>query len=78
MSANTNTTPAGTVVSIPVIDITTLPTDLKTVAKEAGVADLHLTIRGPFAKALIAERMGNTALAQSELERAVSAESARD
>lgn len=74
MSANTNTTPAGTVVSIPVIDITTLPTDLKTIKDEAGVKDLPMRVRGPFCQAIKAERSGDPVKAAQKLEEAVAAE----
>lgn len=50
-----------------------LSTELKIVAKETGVGDLPLPVRGPFAKALIAERRGDRALAESELQRAIAA-----
>jgi hypothetical protein len=53
----------------------TQPTLLE-VAKLPGVKDLPGKVRLHFAKALIAEREGNTALAEVELHRAVEAEDA--
>jgi hypothetical protein len=44
------------------------------VAKLPGVKDLPVQVRWRFAKALIAEREGNTTLAEVELHRAVEAE----
>jgi hypothetical protein len=46
------------------------------VAKLPGVKDFPLQARWHFAKALIAEREGNTTLAAVELHRAVEAEAA--
>ena len=47
---------------------------LMDVVKEDGVKDLALKMRGPFAKALIAERNGNNGEASRQLDLAVEAE----
>lgn len=47
---------------------------LAKVAKENGVADLPLKVRGKFAKAIIAEREGNHEAAEKYLNEAVSEE----
>lgn len=41
------------------------------VAKEPGVADLPIKVRGAFAKAIIAERLDDHDKAESELARAI-------
>jgi hypothetical protein len=46
-------------------------TKLTEVVKEPGIADLPLRVRGPFAKAVIAERLGNTEDANIQLTKAV-------
>lgn len=49
---------------------------LATVSKENGVADLPLKVRGKFAKAIIAERLGNHDAAEQFLNEAVYEETA--
>lgn len=44
------------------------------VSKEPGVKDLPLRVRGPFAQAIIAERMGDHVKAAAFLDKAVAAE----
>lgn len=47
---------------------------LATTSRLPGVKDLPLSVRGPFAQALMAERDGDTAKAAEKLETAVAAE----
>lgn len=55
-----------------------LSTKLTDVAREAGVSDLKLPVRGPFAKAIIAEREDRYEDAAKLLDTAVAAESAQE
>lgn len=54
--------------------MTEKPTSLAAVAKEAGVVDLPLRVRGKFAKAIIAERQGDHEKAEQLLNEAVQEE----
>ena len=56
------------------IDVSTLPTDLKSIKDEKGVADLPMRVKGPFCLAISAERKGDKARAELKLNEAVAAE----
>lgn len=69
-----------TIITGSVIDITTLPTDLKSIKAEPGVVtngaghSLPAQVYGPFCQALKAERQGNSVLAEQKLADAVAKE----